>query len=320
MIMPLGLVVTMTMTMLLVFGFLFGLLAVVGLYFDLSGFLIVGLVVLMLIVQWLIGPRIIKFTTNMREMKKEEYRWAQDFVVKLCKKHGLKPPKMFLVNDSNPNAFVFGLTNRSANLCVTNGLMRNLNENEVKAVLAHEVGHMKHNDMVVMVIVSAIPMIAFYVARFLVFAPKGGEKRDLGYLILVGIAAWVVYFVTNLLVMFFSRMREYYADRFGGLNSDPAHLASALSKITYGLGLSKTEFNSAARSFFIADPYTSRFEVSHFSNEFSDLHITKDEVRSAILWEKKNAWSRLSEIFRTHPLTWKRIRQLHNLEEEISNR
>ena len=310
----------MTLTMLLVFGFLFGLLAVVGLYFELSGILIVGLAVLMLLAQWLIGPHIIKFTTNMREMKKDEHAWAQEFVIKICKKHHLKPPKMFLVNDGNPNAFVFGLTNKSANLCVTNGLMERLTKDEVKAVLAHEVGHMKHNDMVVMVIVAAIPILAFYVARFLVFAPKGGGKKDVGYMILVGIAAWIVYFVTNLLVMFFSRIREYYADRFGGLNSDPAHLASALAKITYGLGISKTEFNSAARSFFIADPYTSRFEVSHFSSEFSDLHITKDEVRRAILWEKKNAWSKISEIFRTHPLTWKRIRQLHRLEEEISNK
>lgn len=310
----------MTLTMLLVFGFLFGLLAVVGLYFELNGFLVVGLAVGMLFLQWIIGPHIIKFTTNMREMGRGEYDWAQEFVVKLCKKHGLKPPKMFIVNDGNPNAFVFGLTNRSANLCVTNGLMGRLSKDEAKAVLAHEVGHMKHNDMVVMVIVSAIPMIAFYVARFLVFAPRSGDRKDVGYLILVGIAAWIIYFVTNLLVMFFSRMREYYADRFAGLNSDPAHLASALAKITYGLGLSKTEFSSAARSFFIADPYTSRFEVSHFSSQFSDLHITKDEVRGAILWEKKNAWSRLSEFFRTHPLTWKRIRELHKLQEEISSK
>jgi heat shock protein HtpX len=306
--------------MLLVFGFLFGLLAVVGLYFNLSGLVVVGLAVGMLFFQWFIGPKIIKFTTNMREMKKDEYDWAQEFVAKICKKHKLKPPKMFLVNDGNPNAFVFGLTNKSANLCVTNGLMKNLSKDEVKAVLAHEVGHMKHNDMVVMVIVAAIPILAFYVARFLVFAPKNGERKDVGYMILVGIAAWIVYFVTNLLVMFFSRMREYYADRFGGMNSDPSHLASALAKITYGLGISKTEFNSAARSFFIADPYTSRFEVSHFSNEFSDLNITKDEVRGAILWEKKNAWSRLSEVFRTHPLTWKRIKELHNLQEEISSK
>jgi len=307
----------MTLTMLLVFGFLFGLLAVVGLYFDLGGMLVVGLAVGMLFLQWVVGPYIIKMTTNMREMG-GDYPWVREFVEKLCKKHGLKPPKMFVVNNGSPNAFVFGHTNRSANLCVTSGLMNTLTKDEVKAVLAHEVGHMKHNDMVVMVIVSAIPIISFYVARFLLFPASGGQKRDQGYLILVGVLAWIMYFVTSLLVMFFSRMREYYADRFGGLNSNPADLASALAKITYGLGLSKSDFNSAARSFYIADPYTSHFEISHFSNQFSDMHISKDEVRAAMEWERKNLFARLSEILRTHPLTWKRIRELHRLQESMS--
>lgn len=307
----------MTLTMLLVFGFLFGLLTVVGLYFDLSGYLVIGLAVGMLVVQWMIGPHIIKMTTNMREMG-GDYPWAREFVERLCKKHGLKPPRMFVVNDGNPNAFVFGLTNKSANLCVTSGLMKTLTKEEAKAVLAHEVGHMKHNDMVVMVIVSAIPILSFYVARFLLFPASGGEKRDVGYLIFIGIAAWGVYFVTNLLVMFFSRMREYYADRFGGMNSRPADLASALSKITYGLGLSKSDFNSAARSFYIADPYTSHFEVSHFSQQFSDMHISRDEVKTAMAWERKNLFARISEVFRTHPLTWKRIKELHRLEEEAA--
>jgi len=316
--MPIGLVLTMTLTMLMLFGFLFGLLAVVGLYFDLNGFLVVGMAVGMVAVQWFIGPKIIRWTTNMRDMKHGEYPWIEDFVKDLCKKHKLKMPKLCVVNDGSPNAFVFGRTNSSATLCVTQGLLQRLNKDEVKGVVAHEVGHIKHNDMVLMVIVSAIPMIAFFVARFLLFAPKQGEKKDMGYLIMVGVAAWVVYFVTNLLVMFFSRIREYYADRFGGQNFSPIALASALAKITYGLGISKSDFGSAARSFYIADPYTSHFEVSHFAKEFSDMHISKDEVKKAMDWEKKNLFAKFSEIFRTHPLTFKRIRALHELEEKMA--
>lgn len=316
--MPLGLVLTMTLTILLLFGFLFGLLAVVGLYFDLSGYLVVGLAVGIVILQWAIGPSIIRWTTNMRDMKHGEHPWIEEFVRDLCKKHKLKMPKLCVVNDGNPNAFVFGRTNSSATLCVTNGLLQRLNKDEVRGVLAHEVGHIKHNDMVLMVVVSAIPILTFFVARFLLFAPKGGDRRDMGYLILVGAAAWAIYFVTNLLVMFFSRIREYYADRFGGINFRPDALASALAKITYGLSLSKSDMNSAARSFFIADPYTSHFEVSHFRQEFSDLHISKDEVKKAMGWEKKNLFAKISEAFRTHPLTFKRIRALHSLEDELS--
>lgn len=316
--MPIGLILTMTLTMLLLFGFLFGLLAVVGLYFDLSGYMIVGFAVGIVLLQWLIGPSIIRWTTNMRDMKRGEYPWIEEFVREICQKHKLKMPKLCVVNSGQPNAFVFGRTNSSATLCVTQGLLKDLSKEEVKGVLTHEVGHIKHNDMVMMVIVSAIPILAFFVARFLLFAPQQGQRRDLGYLILVGVAAWVVYFVTNLLVMFFSRIREFYADRFGGTNFNPAALASALSKITYGLGLSKSDFSSAARSFFIADPYTAHFEVSHFAKEFSDLHITKEEVKKAMEWERKNLFAKISEIFRTHPLTWKRIKALHELEDELS--
>lgn len=318
--MPLGLVLTMTLTMLLLFGFLFGLLAVVGLYFELSGILIVSLAVGIVLVQWAIGPAIIKWTTNMRPMQKGEYSWIEEYVGSLCKKHKLKMPKLYVVNSAQPNAFVFGRTNWSAHLCVTQGLMKNLNKDEVKGVLAHEVGHIKHNDMVIMVIVAAVPILAFFVARFLLFAPATGGRRDVGYLILVGVIAWVVYFVTNLLVMGFSRIREYYADRFGGINYNPAALASALAKITYGLSLSKSDMKSPARSFFIADPYTSHFEVAHFAQEFSDLHITKDEVKKAMEWEKKNTFAKISEFFRTHPLTWKRIRALHHLEDELARK
>ncbi len=316
--MPLGLVLTMTLTMLLLFGFLFGLIAVVGLYFDLSGYLVVAMAVGIIILQWAIGPAIIRWTTNMREMKPREYPWIEEFVKELCNKQKLKMPKLCIVNSGQPNAFVFGRTNSSATLCVTQGLLKNLNKDEVKGVLAHEVGHIKHNDMVLMVVVSAIPIIAFFVARFLLFAPRQGDRRDVGYLILVGAAAWVVYFVTNLLVMFFSRIREYYADRFGGTNFKPQALASALAKITYGLGLSKEDFSAAARSFFIVDPYTSHFEISHFSNEYSDFHITKDEVKKAMEWEKKNLFARISELFRTHPLTIKRLRALHELESGLA--
>jgi heat shock protein HtpX len=318
--MPLKLVLTMTLTMAALFGFLFALLAVAAVYFGLGFITVISLAVGIVLLQWLIGPSIIRWTTNMREMKRDEHPWIREAVHDLCRKHKLKMPKLYIVNTGQPNAFVFGRTNGSASLCVTQGLIKSLTKDEVRAVLAHEVGHMKHNDMVVMVIVSAVPIISFFVARFLLFAPAGGERRDIGYLILIGVAAWIVYFVTNLFVLFFSRIREYYADRFGGINSDPRALASALAKITYGLGLSKEEFKSSARSFFIADPFTSHFEISHFSSEFSDLHISKEEVKKAMEWEKKNFYAKLSEIFRTHPLTWKRIRSLHALEEELSTK
>lgn len=315
--MPLKLWLTMSLTLFLLFGFLFAILAAVGYYFTLSGYLIVALAILLVIIQWAIGPKIIWWTTNMRPLEKKEYPWLWKTVEDICKKNKTPMPKLALARSGAPNAFVFGRTSGSATLTVTQGLLNNLSKDEVKAVVAHEVGHIKHKDMVVMTVAAAIPVIAYFVARFLIFAPKRDEKRG-GEAALVGVVAFVIYFISNLLVLAFSRLREFYADRFGGENVRPSLLASALAKITYGLSISEDKHeNSAVRSFFIADPVAAASEISQFSSEYSDLEISDSEVKKAMAWERKNPFARISEIFRTHPLTYKRIAALKELEKEI---
>jgi heat shock protein HtpX len=309
---------TMSLTLFLLFGFLFGLLAAVGYFFDLSGYIIVALAIFLVFIQWLIGPKIIWWTTNMRLLEENEYPWLWKSVKELCKKNKVPVPKLALARVGAPNAFVFGRTPGSAVLTVTQGLLNNLDKEEVEAVIAHEIGHIKHKDMIVMTIVSAIPVIAYFIARFLIFTPKD-RRKDAGAIVLVGLAAFIVYFISNLLVLALSRLREYYADRFSGINTKPKLLANALAKITYGLSLSpeKNE-NSAVRSFYIADPVSAAAEISKFSSEYSDLNLSEKELEKAMEWEKKNPFARISEIFRTHPLTFKRIAALKELEKELS--
>jgi len=312
--MPLKLWLTMSITLLLLFGFLFGLLAAIGYYFQISGYIIVMLAMLVVLFQWLIGPNIIWWTTNMRLIERGELPWLRKSVEDLCKKNKVPMPKLALVRSGAPNAFVFGRTPRSAVLTVTQGLLNSLTKDEVKAVVAHEVGHIKHKDVVVMTIVGAIPVIAYFIARFLIFAPRRDEKRS-GGAVLVGVAAFIIYFISNLLVLALSRLREYYSDRFGGMNTRPRDLASALAKITYGLGMAKEKGNDAVRSFFIVDPLSAAGEVSQFSSQYSDLELNEKELKEAMGWERKNPFARISEIFRTHPLTYKRILALKEMEE-----
>jgi len=315
--MPLKLWLTMSLTLFLLFGFLFGLLAAIGYYFEISGYIVVFLAVLLVFFQWLIGPKIIWWTTNMRLLEKNEYPWLRKTVEEFCKKNKVPVPKLALARMGAPNAFVFGRTPGSATLAVTQGLLNNLSKDEVKAVVAHEVGHIKHKDMIVMTVVAAIPVIAYFVARFLVFAPSKDQRRG-GSAVLISIAAFVIYFISNLLVLALSRLREYYSDRFAGANTKPSHLASALAKITYGLSVSpeKSE-NTAARSFFIADPVSAAHEVNQFSSEYSNFNLSDRELQKAMEWEKKNPWVRFTEFLRTHPLTFKRILALKKLEEEL---
>jgi len=302
--------------MVMVFGMLFALLAALGFYFNIGVYAMVGLGIMMGLFQWAIGPSIVRWTTNMQPLNRDEFPWIEEIVHEVCIKNNAKIPKIAIANSSMPNAFVFGRTNKSATLTITRGLLNTLSREEVQAVISHEIGHIKHNDMVVMTIVSVIPTIAYYIAMSMFF---GNRSRDSGSAaIMIGAGAFAVYFITNLLIMYFSRLREYYADNFAGHQIKPSILANALAKITYGLSLQKKELkNSALRSFYAVDPVSSSYEVSKFSSFYADQHISEEEVKKAMDWERKNSFSKFGELFRTHPLTYKRIEKLYELESEL---
>jgi heat shock protein HtpX len=313
-----GLVASMSLTMILVFGILFALLAGLGFYFGLGLYSIVGIAVVFGLIQWAIGPAIVRWSTNMSPLNKDEFPWIEETIHEICIKNRTKIPKITVANTSMPNAFVFGRSNKSATLTLTRGLLNTLSKDEVKAVIAHEIGHIKHNDMVVMTIISVIPTIAYFIALSTIF---GGRSRNQGgAAVLIGVGAFAVYFITNLLILYFSRLREFYADNFAGRQVRPSILANALAKITYGLSIQKQEVkNSTLRSFYAVDPVSSSYEVSKFASYYKDQHISEDEVKKAMDWERKNSFSKFGEIFRTHPLTYKRIEKLYQLEQELSS-
>jgi len=310
------LVASMSLTMVLVFGLLFALLAGLGLYFNIGIYAMVGLAIILGLIQWAIGPAIVRWSTNMKPLEKDEFPWLEEAVHEICIKNKAKIPKITIANTGMPNAFVFGRTNKSATLTLTRGLLNTLTKDEVKGVIAHEIGHIKHNDMVVMTIVSVIPTIAYFIAISTMFSRSRNQG---GGAVLIGIGAFVVYFITNLLIMYFSRLREYYADNFAGHQVRPTLLASGLAKITYGLSLQKQEVkNSTLRSFYAVDPVASSYEVLKFSSYYADQHISEEEVEKAMDWERKSSFSKFGEIFRTHPLTFKRIEKLYELERQLS--
>lgn len=309
----------MSLTLVLVFGLFFGLLFAIGSYFNVGLYPIIGIGIFMGFIQWYIGPLMLKWTTNMRPLEPGEMPWLEETVQEICIKNRVKIPKIMIANIGAPNAFVFGRTNNSATLTVTQGLLNSLTQEEVEAVIAHEVGHIKHNDMVIMTLVSVIPMIAYYIAISTIFGGSSNRNRG-GGAALIGIGAFAIYFITNLLILYFSRLRESYADDFGGHQMRPTILANALAKITYGLALKKPEEkNSTLRYFYAVDPALASSEVSRFSSYYKDQYLTEDEINEAMKWEKTNPLSRFGEIFRTHPLTYKRIERLFSLEKELGS-
>ncbi|MEO9276613.1 MAG: zinc metalloprotease HtpX [Nitrososphaera sp.] len=310
--------VPMGLTLVMIFGLFFGLLFAVASYFNVGIFPIVGMGILMGFIQWYVGPLMLKWTTNMRQLQPGEMPWIDETVAKVCMQNGVKIPKIMIANVGAPNAFCFGRTNNSATLVITQGLLNSLSKEEVESVIGHEVGHIKHNDMVVMTLVSVIPMIAYYIAISTIFGNR--SNRNSGVAALIGIGAFAIYFITNLLILYFSRLRESYADDFGGHQMRPTILASALAKITYGLALKKPEEkNSMLRYFYAVDPSLAASEVSSLPSSYKDQNLTEDQIIQAMNWEKTNPMSRFGEIFRTHPLTYKRIERLLNLEKELGS-
>jgi heat shock protein HtpX len=224
--------------------------------------------------------------------------------------------------DKSPNAFVFGRSKSSATMAVHMGLLEKLNKDEIKGVLAHEVGHLKHNDMAVMTIVSVVPMLAYMLARSILWS-GGSKDKDSGGLIIAAFAGLAVYVISQLMILRLSRQREFYADTFSAVaTNDPHSLSSALAKITYGLSMSK-EKPGAARSFYIGDPLTAKREIASIMENKQKYDLdgngVLDERELRLAMEEDAKKHRVTQIFSTHPSTFKRIQLLKEIEGDLKH-
>jgi heat shock protein HtpX len=289
---------------------------------------LVGSIVLALIfmgIQFLISPSIVAWSTKLHYLQPGEYPWLENTVKDLAAASNVTMPRLAIVPNRTPNAFVFGNSPSKMTLAVHEGLLRQLNEDEVRGVIAHELGHVKHRDSIVMTFLSAIPLLAYMIAQSTLFVGTGGRDRNrsAGYMALAGIVAMVVYFVAQLLVLRLSRLREHFADVYSGyLTGSPRSLESALTKITYGLSL-RPEDAHGVRALYISDPALARAEVQSIIDNRAQYDLDHDgvlderELELAMQKEAKSTWTGLNEAFSTHPPTYKRILLLRQVEAEI---
>jgi len=285
-----------------------------------------------LLIQYLIGPAIVKSSTRMRYLEMGENPWLENAVKELADKTGIPAPKLAIVPDKTPNAFVFGRTANDATLAVHEGLLVNLNEDEVRGVIGHELGHIKHKDYIVMTVLSALPLLAYLVARGTweagLWAPSSRKKEEGSIKVAffaIAVISYIVYIVSLLCVMGLSRLREHYADAYSAyVTSSPRSLQSALAKITYGLSLSQKP-PSGARAFYIGDPAMAKLEVSSIMGKKEEYDLDRDgvlderELELAMEKEAKSTWAKINTWFSTHPPTFKRILLLLEIEREIES-
>lgn len=276
-------------------------------------------------IQFLISPSIVAWSTRLQYIRPGQYPWLESTVKELATGSGIRMPKLAVVPSQAPNAFVFGNSSSNMTLAVHDGLLRQLNEDEVRGVIAHELGHIKHRDSIVMTVLSAIPLLAYMIARSTMFMGSGSRDRDknAGLIVLAGIVALAVYFVAQLLVLRLSRLREHFADVYSGyLTGSPRSLESALTKIAYGLSI-RPESLQGVRALYISDPALAKNEVGSILERRSEYDLDHDgvlnerELQLAMEKEARSAWTGLNEAFSTHPPTFKRILLLRQIEAEI---
>ena len=288
--------------------------------------------VIFILLQYLIGPAVVVSSTRLRYLKPGENPWLESTVKELTDKTRTPMPKLAIVPDKTPNAFIFGRTANNATLAVHEGLLANLSKDEVKGVIGHELGHIRHKDYVVMTVLSALPLLAYLIARGTWEAARfagSSRKKEEGSIraafLAIGIISYIVYIISLLCVMRLSRLREHYADAYSAyVTGSPRNLQSALAKITYGLSLSPKP-PSGARAFYIGDPAMAKQEVQIIMEKKQEYDLDKDgvlderELELAMEKEAKSAWVRINTWFATHPPTFRRILLLREIEGEMES-
>ena len=302
----------------ILFAFIYAVIVVLGRTVlhvgDFTFYFILSLV--MMFIQYMIGPKIVEWTMHIRYVKKEEYPRLFRMVEDLALRANIPMPRIGIAQIPLPNAFAFGRSRRDGRVCVTEGILRLLNEEELKAVLGHELTHLKNRDVLTITLLSVIPMIMYRIAwQFLFF---GRRREDRGNnAVLIGIVAFLFYFITNLLVLYASRIREYFADKGAvELGNRPESLASSLYKLVYGSARTNKESLrevEGLKAFFVNDPSCALSEIRELAQLDMDKSGTLSVQELQQLKDKQirlNLGDKLLELLSTHPNMLKRIKRL----------
>ena len=291
--------------------------------------LMIGIAIVLL--QFLISPFIMDI--SLRWMYHMQWQNPKDlpahlnhFIDKISQQYKIKYPRIGIIDDGAPQAFTYGHTPGNARIVISRGILELLDPDEVEAVVAHEMGHAIHWDMFLMTVVQLVPLLLYYLYRSMI-SGRSSNNKSAGAQMAVAAGAYILYIISEYIVLWFSRTREYHADRFAGdVTHNPSNLASALVKIAYGLAgqekqkpsndkddTSQRNHNLEAISALgIFDSKSANaFAISSYSDEAQRKHkVNKDRVIDAMRWDLWNPWAKWYELNSTHPLIAKRLRYL----------
>jgi heat shock protein HtpX len=238
-------------------------------------------------VAYFFSDRIVLSMYGARKLEHGEAQDLHNLVGELSQNAGIPAPEIYMIPSGTPNAFATGRGPGHASVAVTQGLLELLSPREVRAVLAHEIGHVVNRDVlistVVATLVGALGVLAD-MARWSVFFGGHRDNEEGGNPIALFVLALVMPLIGMLVQLFISRQREFGADETGAaISSDPLALASALEKLEYAAGRMPLQANPATAQMFIVNPLTAE---------------------------------RIQSFFSTHPPTHERVARLNELAQE----
>jgi heat shock protein HtpX len=318
-----GLQVRMWTLVGLMFAILYGVIVAIGAYTGAgNAYTYIVMAVVVVGLQYWFGPALVGLMMRVRYVDEDEEPELHRMVADLAAKAGLPKPRVGISEVSIPNAFAFGRSRRDGRVCITRGIQRLLDANELRAVLGHEMSHLKNRDMMIITFLSVIPLICYWAAWSLMFRRS---RRDEGAAALIGLGAFAMYFIANLLVLYGSRIREYYADEGSvKLGNEPQYLATALYKLVYGSARLKNDPRGqyelhqvrGIKAFFLNDVTSASREIAALREIDQNYSGTIDRNELLALRSQTVRLSgseRMMELFTTHPNMLKRIQRLATL-------
>ena len=250
-----------------------------------SGGLVIGLMIGLLFVggsYWFSDTIAVK-AARAHPVSEAEQPGLYSIVRDLTQRAGMPMPKVYVSDNAQPNAFATGRNEHHAAVCVTQGLFQVVNEDEMRGVLAHELSHIRHRDILITSVAATVAMAITFVARMAMWGAMfggfgGGNGRKKGENILGLLAMMILAPVAaTLLQMALSRSREYEADRGGAeLLGTGAPLASALRKIEAYAKQVPMDVDPAQASAYIINPLTGR--QVQFKNLWTTHPPTEDRI------------------------------------------
>lgn len=242
--------------------------------------------------QWFFSDKLATAAMRAKDVTPEEAPELHGMVDRLCTLADMKKPRVAIAHTDVPNAFATGRSPEKSVVCVTTGIMRRLDAEEMEGVLSHELSHVAHRDVMVMTIAGFLGVIAGLVMRWGFLFSMGGRGRNQQAQMMF-LAVWlgsiVVYFISFLLTRALGRYRELCADRSGAyLTGKPSALASALTKISGEMARIPTR------------------------------DLRQEQAFNAFMFTPALHKESVTGLFSTHPPLEKRLQQLSDISSDLS--